>query len=73
MFVIYSKPNCPFCTKAKDLLEVVGEDYIELNVQEGNNLEALTNILGYSPKTVPQIWDEDEHIGGYEELKIYMR
>ena len=73
MFYVYSKNNCPYCSWAKDLLIKEGFEYREFNVQEDTTLlEQLTDKLGFKPKTVPQIWEDDTYVGGYTELVKYL-
>lgn len=73
MFYVYSKNNCPYCNWAKDLLIKEGFEYQEFNVQEDTTLlEQLTDKLGFKPKTVPQIWEDDTYVGGYTELVKYL-
>lgn len=71
MFLIYSKPNCAYCTYAKQLLDSVNESYEEYDVY--SNLDTITESIGERPKTVPQIFKGAEHIGGYEELVEYIK
>ncbi len=65
---IYSKGWCPFCTRAKSLLDRLGLSYVEYNVEseEGRLEEMLTRAEGR--RTVPQIFLDDRGIGGYTEL-----
>ncbi|MFK7956562.1 MAG: glutaredoxin 3 [Lysobacterales bacterium] len=65
---IYSKGWCPFCTRAKALLDRLGLGYVEYNVEseEGRLEEMLTRADGR--RTVPQIFLDDRGIGGYTEL-----
>lgn len=70
-FTIYSRDNCPFCTMAKNLIERNGLKYTEVNIFEEENLQKLEEKLGYAPKTVPQIFESDNHIGGYNDLLVY--
>lgn len=67
MFVIYTKPNCPFCVKAKRLLDGEMEDYIERDI---SNTDYRKELLKLRPeaKTVPQIF-RLAPIGGYEDLE----
>lgn len=76
-YTIYSKPNCPYCSQAKDLLTSKGLEYEELIIDVGQvkepgklytTVEALKKRLP-SAKTVPQIFLGDEHIGGFDALK----
>lgn len=73
MYVIFSKPGCSFCTRAKDLLEILGEDFEEFNILEGDNRETMDTKLGYTARTVPQIWHDDSYVGGYTELVKYTK
>jgi len=67
--VIYGKPNCPYCDKAKALmLELSMEfDYIDI-VQAKMGKEELSLLAGKPVTTVPQIYIDDKHIGGYDQL-----
>jgi ribonucleoside-diphosphate reductase alpha chain len=56
---IITKPDCPYCVKAKILLKEKQISYTEI---------AYANIEEFPYATVPQIWIDDEHIGGYTEL-----
>lgn len=76
--IIYSKSNCPFCTKAKQFLTQKGVSFTEhvlgTNVTK-EDIQAKVNSLGVNTqvKTVPQIFYTNKsgktiHIGGYTEL-----
>jgi len=73
MYTIYSKSDCPYCVRAKQLLDILGEEYIDIDVTQGNNKELLNEHLGYEARTVPQIWDNSTHVGGYTELVAYTK
>jgi glutaredoxin 3 len=66
--VIYTKSYCPYCVKAKRLLEGKALDYTEIDVENNATLlqEMLSKSLGR--KTVPQIFLGDKHIGGCDDL-----
>jgi len=66
--VVYSGPFCPFCTKAKALLDRKGVAYDEYNVREDE--AKLQEMLEKSngKKTIPQIFIDDRHIGGCDDL-----
>lgn len=65
--VIYSKTYCPYCVRAKRLFESKGQDYEEIMVDSDpqifNDLKKKTGML-----TVPQIFINDQLIGGYTDL-----
>ena len=66
--IVYSKPQCPYCDKAKALLTRLGHDYTEKVVTVDMTLENLYEVLGKQVRTIPQIVIDDVHIGGYNEL-----
>ncbi len=65
--VVYSKTVCPYCVRAKKLLEGKGVDFEEIMVDSDpdlfNELKQKSGML-----TVPQIFIDDQLIGGYTEL-----
>ncbi len=65
---IYSTMFCPFCYRAKRLLESKGADYEELDVtmKPGRRREMTERAGGQT--SVPQIFIDDTHIGGCDEL-----
>lgn len=67
MYRVYGKPNCPYCVKAIDLLNEneLAFEYYDLT----KNAEMLQAIKDLGFKTVPQIWLNGDHIGGYTELQ----
>tara|TARA_R110000851_G_scaffold289391_1_gene443523 strand:+ start:3167 stop:3391 length:225 start_codon:yes stop_codon:yes gene_type:complete len=66
--VVWSKPACPFCVKAKNLLKNRGIEYEERNIAEGYKIEDLLALVP-NARTMPQIWLDGEHLGGYFELE----
>ena len=69
MIIVYSKPHCPYCDKAKYLLKSLGLQYEEKVVTKDLSIDELFKALGKQVKTIPQIVMDDTHIGGYNELK----
>ena len=69
MITVYSKPQCPYCDKAKHLLKSLGLQYEEKVVTKDLSIDELFKVLGKQVKTIPQIVMNDTHIGGYNELK----
>jgi glutaredoxin len=66
--VVWSKPACPFCVKAKNLLKNRGIEYEERNIAEGYKIEDLLALVP-NARTMPQVWLDGEHLGGYYELE----
>jgi glutaredoxin 3 len=66
--IIYSKSFCPYCVKAKQLLKNKNIDFLEIDVS--NDQLLLEEMLAKSSgrKTVPQIFIEDFHVGGCDDL-----
>lgn len=64
---IYTKPECPYCVKAKEFMQGMEIPYKETIVGADITWEEL---LSAAPgiTTVPQIWINGSHVGGYEEL-----
>lgn len=64
---VYSKDYCPFCVRAKRLLETHGLEFEEINLEnDSQSAEQLFARTGF--RTVPQIFIGEECIGGYDEL-----
>lgn len=70
MFLIYGKPDCPWCDRAKDLLYKSGESFDYIDVAQ--DTAARNMIVDMGAKTVPQVFFESHHIGGFEALKSYL-
>ena len=66
--VVFSIVGCPFCIQAKGYLDEHSLPYIDINL-DGNQSarQALIEITG--KKTVPQIFFNDVHLGGWDDLK----
>ena len=65
--VIYTTRFCPYCIKARGLLESKGWDYQDIPVDADQGLR-LEMIEKSGQHTVPQIWIGGEHVGGCDEL-----
>ena len=66
--IVWSKDNCAFCDRAKALLESRNIEYEERKIGNGWTREDLHNAVP-SARTVPQIFLDSEHVGGFDELK----
>ena len=66
---IYTGPLCNYCDAAKRLLTRNNAPYKEINIAlvEGAMDEMIKKAKG--KKTIPQIFFNDEHIGGYDEVR----
>ena len=70
--VIWSKDACPFCVQAKALLELRGIEYEERNVSTDWTREQLLEAVP-NARTLPQIFLDDQHIGGFTDLRAHLR
>ena len=66
--IIYTTLSCPFCVKAKRLLQRKGVEYEELRVDLNPDLIAEAVEKSGGLRTVPQIFIGDHHVGGCDEL-----
>ena len=67
--VTYTGPMCNFCSAAKHLLnkKKISYEEIDIGYDEKKREEMLKKSNG--AKTIPQIFIEEKHVGGYVELK----
>jgi len=66
---LYTKPWCPYCGRAKNLLDRKGVAYNEINVSSDLRLENEMKVRSQR-QTVPQIFINGVHIGGSDELLL---
>ena len=66
---VYPADNCPWCDRAKSLLRTRGIDFEEIDIATGA-ARAVEKIERSGRRTVPQIFIEDDHIGGFDELSM---
>jgi len=66
---IYTGPLCNFCDAAKRLLTRNNVEYKEINIAsvDGAMDEMITKASG--KRTIPKIVFDDQHIGGYDEVR----
>ena len=65
---IYSSMFCPFCTRAKRLLDGKGVDYTEIDVDfDREKRQEMVQRAG-GRTSVPQIFIDGQHIGGSDDL-----
>lgn len=66
--IVWSKNDCPYCVQAKNLLQMKGIEYEERNINNGWDREDLLAAVP-GARSVPQIFLNEELIGGFTELK----
>jgi glutaredoxin 3 len=70
--ILYSKENCPYCHMAKELLSGRGIAFEEIRIDlDPSKLEEMIRLS--NKRTVPQIFINNQSIGGYDDLTILMR
>ena len=70
--IVWSKDACPFCVQAKALLEARGIEYEERNVSKNWTREQLLEAVP-NARTLPQIFLDGQHIGGFTDLRSHLR
>lgn len=65
--ILYTKEQCPYCRLAKDLLSAKQVKFDEIRVDlDADQLEKMVRLS--NRRTVPQIFINDQPIGGYDDL-----
>lgn len=66
--LIYTKTYCPYCVRAKSLLDILEAKYTLINLDE--QPEYMTEMLAKSngARSVPQIFINGKHIGGCDDM-----
>lgn len=70
---IYTKLLCPYCERAKKLLAGKGVEYQEYDISMGGPKRAEMLSRSNGGVTVPQIFINDRHIGGSDDLAALER
>jgi glutaredoxin 3 len=65
---IYTKTFCPYCWRAKALLEEKGVEYREISVDFGGEIRQQMIQRANGRTTVPQIFIREHHVGGCDDL-----
>ena len=69
---IYSKPNCTYCVKAKNLVKTLGFEYTEkMFGKDFKTPDELFEAVGKQVRTMPQIKIDGKLVGGYNQLVEY--
>lgn len=77
--VIFGRPGCPYCVRAKQIAETLTEQrddfkfrYVDIHA-EGISKADLEKTVGKPVETVPQIFLDEKHIGGCTEFEALAR
>jgi glutaredoxin 3 len=64
--IIYTSNNCPYCIRAKALFQKKQLKFQEINIENDQLRQEMIDKSGR--RTVPQIFINDQHIGGCDDL-----
>ena len=67
---IYTSIMCPYCSRALALLRAKDIVFEQIDVSMSNDLRQAMRRRAGGRKSVPQIFIDDEHIGGCDELMV---
>lgn len=65
---IYTKGYCPYCIRAKALLDSKSVNYQEIKIDQNPELRPEMIAKSHGSTTVPQIFINEDHIGGCDDL-----
>ena len=65
---VYSKDNCIWCDRAKNLLNSVNFEFDEIHLSNDEERQEFYKRVGEGVSTVPQIYIDNIRIGGYPNL-----
>lgn len=65
---IYTTPTCPFCVRAKALLDQKGASFDEIDVARDPSVREAMMRRANGRRSVPQIFIGDLHVGGSDDL-----
>lgn len=72
-YIIWGKDQCPLCDQAKNLLKSKGLTFEERNLTSGKwTREQLLEVVP-DARSVPQIFVNETHLGGFSELRQYLQ
>lgn len=71
MMIVYSRTICPYCANAKSLLESKGIKFTEVNID--SNAAGRDYLVEKGLRSVPQIFQGDLHIGGFDKLQTWIQ
>ena len=71
-FTVYSKEDCPYCYKVKQVLELTGQDFVVYTLGEDFTKESFYAEFGEG-STFPQVSINSEHVGGFKDTLQYLQ
>jgi glutaredoxin len=71
-FAVYSKQDCPYCYKVKQVLELTGNKFVVYNLGEDFTKEEFYSEFGEG-STFPQVVCDDQKLGGCTDTVKYLK
>ena len=71
-FAVYSKDDCPYCFKVKQVLELTGSNFVVYNLGEDFTREEFYSEFGKG-STFPQVVCDDKKLGGSVDTIKFLR
>ncbi len=71
-FTVYSKENCPYCTKVKQVLELTNQQFVVYTLDLDFSREDFYSEFGQG-STFPQVIVDDKKIGGSVDTVKYLQ
>ena len=71
-FTVYSKNDCPYCYKVKQVLELTGSEYVVYNLDEHFTRKQFYAEFGEG-STFPQVICDDKKLGGCSDTVNFLR
>ena len=71
MFKIYGNTGCAYCTAVVEYLEYCEHPFEYINLEESPEDMHFIRDQGFN--TVPQVWHNEDHIGGYQDTLRYTK
>ena len=71
-FTVYSKENCPYCYKVKQVLELTGNNFVVYNLDEHFTKSEFYSEFG-NGATFPQVLCDDVKLGGCSDTVKFLK
>ena len=71
MIVVWTQPNCSWCTKVCEYLADMKLEFRKIDITEPNSAHIKGVMLATGIDTVPQVWDDGVLVGGYENTTFW--
>lgn len=69
---VFTKPGCPYCVAAKQLLVKKNIPYTERDITRREHWDEIkSRVPGF--RTVPQVFLDGRHIGGFDDLSLHFK